>query len=158
MDAAATALSAATQILISEALTALAATSAPSRTRWGARVSSTWSFELAGSPSIALTTTTGRRLERDIVSHLRDVGNAAPPRPKRPDAAISSKNRDRDAWSVSPASDSGPWIARWSPSVVWAPSAVSSRPVRVAVRVVISASFQVVCGERRGASGPMPGK
>ena len=44
----------------SRAPTALAAASAPSRTRWGARVSNARSLALIGSPSVPLTTTTGR--------------------------------------------------------------------------------------------------
>ena len=70
---------------------AAAAAWMPSRTRWGDRRRSVLSLRLAGSPSAPLATTTGARPVRRPASataaSLRCTGNAAPPRPVRPDSA-----------------------------------------------------------------------
>ena len=84
--------SSATPTTISIASSAHAASAAPSRIRCGARVSRTLSFQLAGSPSVALTTTTVRRFclmaESITAFTLRANGNPAPPRPQ---SLISSR-------------------------------------------------------------------
>ena len=76
-----------------------AATAAPSSTRCGARCSSTRSFSLAGSPSVPLATHDsrargGRRPRAACVA----TGNAAPPRPRRPERSTSSIRRPEAQW------------------------------------------------------------
>ena len=63
---------------------------------------------LMGSPSVPLTTTTGREPEATAAS-LRAVGKPAPPRPRRP-ARSTSPIR---SW---PMSGSGAWTSRWCPA------------------------------------------
>ena len=63
---------------------AVATSAAPSSTRWGRRAHSRRSFPLAGSLSLALTTSTGRPPPARAVATLRANGNPPPPRPSRP--------------------------------------------------------------------------
>ena len=95
--------SSATPITISSASSAYAASAAPSRIRCGARVSSTLSFQLAGSPSVALTTTTAARSCRSQDSStarsLRANGNPAPPLPL---SCMPSASRSSCAGSIGP--------------------------------------------------------
>src|ERR1700722_4041106 len=73
------------------ALSAAAASDAPSSTRWGSFVRRKASFRLAGSPSGPLATTTGRRTRPPLTArHLAPTGNQAPPWPRRPLASSSS--------------------------------------------------------------------
>ena len=51
------------------------------------------SFLLAGSPSVAFTTTTGRPRSAATAASLSPVGNAPPPRPRRPLASLSRSAR-----------------------------------------------------------------
>ena len=60
---------------------------APSSTRWGVRFKSSLSLSLAGSPSIAFTTTVPPRPAEDATASLTQVGKSPPPRPCRPDAS-----------------------------------------------------------------------
>ena len=90
--------SSATQTTITErAPDRAAASSAPSRTRWGDQVRRVRSLALAGSPSMALTTTTGRRPERRTASHLAAAGKPPPPRPVSPEAATSARRASAQA-------------------------------------------------------------
>ena len=78
------------QIRTSRVPSARARISAPSSTRCGACRSSAASLPLAGSPSAALTTTTGRRRLAATARTLRATGKPAPPRP-RSDADSASR-------------------------------------------------------------------
>src|ERR1700761_5821799 len=94
----------------SVAPTASAASCSPSSTRCGAIRSSIASLRLAGSLSAPLATITLRRPRaRAVASGLRATGNAAPPRPVRPAAAMSSISAPR--W---PRYGGGPKRPRWA--------------------------------------------
>ena len=54
-------------------------------------MSSTLSLALAGSPSMALTTTIGERAPRTTVRHLAEEGKPAPPRPNSPDSSMAAR-------------------------------------------------------------------
>ena len=72
---------------------ALAAMRAPSMTSYGLRRRMVRSLRVPGSPSAALTTTIVARTSEAnsaTLRHLRPVGKPAPPRPRSPDASISS--------------------------------------------------------------------
>ena len=123
-----------------------AARTAPSSTRCGSVASSTLSLALAGSPSVPLTTTTGRPGAAATAASLRAVGKAAPPRPvspARPTSAIRSRWRIRQrchaglgAGPGSPAGPSRNWReqprqaaggACWSPARFTAGQSLGSR-------------------------------
>ena len=92
---------------------AVAATSAPSSTRWGAQVRRIRSLALAGSPSMPLTTSTGRAPPRPRLRHLTAAGKPGSP------PSEQSRSGDRLGSSHRPIPDrsrpgrvSAPWVAR----------------------------------------------
>jgi len=104
--------SAATHTTILLAARALAANSAPSSTRWGTHDRRTLSLALAGSPSMAFTTSVRFPRADPTSLSLKADGNDAPPRPTRPDASISAAKRSGQLRSPCWGSGGDPWCAR----------------------------------------------
>ena len=135
--------SSATQTTISRAPHSAAATSAPSSTRWGDHASSVRSLALAGSPSMALTTISGRRPLLVTASHLAAAGNPPPPLPVRPAAATSAQTAWLQLRSSLRGSVNGPCTATWASRLGAAGASApvrSRRSTRSIVAVVIGGS------------------
>src|ERR1019366_5461889 len=90
---------------------ALAASSAPSSTRWGTHDRSTLSLALAGSPSMALTTRVGFPIADPTSLSLVAEGNDAPPRPVSPDSSIAAAKRSGHVRSPACGRGGDPWYA-----------------------------------------------
>ena len=124
-------------------------------TRWGAHDNRVRSLALAGSPSMALTTTVGLPPAERTVASLRADGNDAPPRPDSPDA--STRAPSCAAPSLGPApTGRGPWCSRWAGRApLWRARQHDSRRARSGLEK--GACPRGRCGRARGDCAPRAG-
>ena len=104
----------------------VAATDAPSSTRWGAWWRRSRSLPLAGSPSAPLATTTGDR-PAATDRHFVPTGNQAPPWPRSPD--WSTDSRSVRAGRSGRAPQRARWASRRTTSALPMPSRSRAGPV-----------------------------
>ena len=137
--------------------TARAASTAPSSTRCGARLSRAWSFSLAGSLSMPLATTTAgpRRDATDFI--FAPAGNPAPPRPVRPAAATALARPPPRSGRWRSALGSGPYSASCWPRLAgpsWRRHPAVSRAGATTPRAASSGTGVPARRAQPGWSGP----